>query len=169
VEEAVENVLRRIDLMNIQAHYARSPASGFWLLEFGDKNIGLIAVDASLDSTNDEPVTKQSKERLSASTKQKGTSRVATIRHFFAEEAYRRVNIEDDLLQFAVESTFNADRAVKSIRMLASPLRPAILNSLRRNKFARGDLVEKIGIVGWEVHWYTLERSVWEAGKEKNK
>jgi hypothetical protein len=167
VEDAVENVLRRVDLMNIQAHYARSPASGFWLLELGDKIIGLIAVDASLDATNDEPVTKQTKERLGASIRQKGTSRVATIRHFFAEEAYRRVNIEDDLLQFAVESTFNADKAVKSIRMLASPLRPAILNSLRGNKFARGDHVEKIGIMGWEVDWYTLERSVWEAGKEK--
>ncbi|KAF8507085.1 hypothetical protein F5888DRAFT_1791374 [Russula emetica] len=147
VEDTAEKVLRRIDLLNIQIHYARSPASGFWLLELGDRIIGLIAVDA---------------------IKKTGTSDVATIRHFFAEEAYRRVNIEDDLLQFAVESTFNGDRAVKSIRMLASPLRPAILNSLRRNKFAKGDqVVETGGIQSWEVYWYTLERSQWEAGQEK--
>lgn len=167
VEDTAEKVLRRIDLFNIQGHYALSPASGFWILELGDKLIGLIAVDASLDAANDELVTQQSQERLRANINKKGTSRVATIRHFFAEEAYRRVNIEDDLVKFAVESTFNADQAVKSIRMLASPLRPAILNSLRGNKFAKGDRVGTIGIMGWEVYWYTLERSQWEAGKEK--
>jgi len=71
------------------------------------------------------------------------------------------------LLEFAVESTFNGDRAVKSIRMLAPPLRPAILDSLRRNKFAKGDLEGTGGIQSWELYWYTLERSQWEAGKKK--
>lgn len=155
--------------MDIEAHYARSPASGFWVLELGNKIIGLIAVDASLDAANDEPVTQQSKERLKVSIKQKGTSRVATIRHFFAEEAYRSVHIEEDLLQFAVESTFEADKAVKSIRMAASPLRPVIMNILRQYKFVKGDRVGTIGILGWEVCWYTLERSRWEAEKEKEK
>jgi hypothetical protein len=167
VEDTAEKVLRRIDLLNIENHYARSPASGFWLLELGTRIIGLIAVDASLDATNDEPVTQQTTEQLKASIKKKGTSRVATIRHFFAEEAYRGVDVEDDLLQFAVESTFNGDRAVQSIRILASPLRPAVLNSLRRNKFIKGDRVESGGIQSWEIHWYTLERSQWEAGVEK--
>ena len=167
VEETAEKVLRRIDLFNIETHYARSPASGFWLLELGKRTIGLIAVDASQDATNDEPVTQQTKERLKTSIKKTGTSRVATIRHFFAEEAFRGVDIEDDLLQFAVESTFNGDRAVKSIRVLASPLRPTVLNSLRRNKFTKGDQVESGGIQNWEIHWYTLERSQWEGGVEK--
>ncbi len=165
VEGAAEKVLRRIDLLNIQAHYARSRASGVWLLELGDKIIGVIAVDASLDATNDELVTQQSREQVRTSIKQTGTSRIATIRHFFAEEAFRRVGIEDDLLEFAIESTFNGDRAVKSIRMLASPLRPAILNSLRRNKFVKGERAETGGIQRWEFCWYTLERSQWEAGK----
>jgi hypothetical protein len=166
VEDAIESVLRRIDLTDIQVHYGRSPASGCWLLEIRDKIIGLIAVDASLDAANDEPATQLTEERLSASLRQRGTSRVATIRHFFAEEAYRRVNIEDDLLQFAVESTFGGDRKVDSIRILASPLRPAILDSLRRNKFSKGDLVGAVGISGWEVRWYTLERSQWKAKAE---
>jgi len=161
VEGTAEKVLRRIDLLNIQAHYARSPASGFWLLELGDKIIGLIAVDASRDASNDELVTQQVRERLKTSIKQTGTSRVATIRHFFAEEAYRHVNIEDDLVEFAIESTFNGDRAVESIRMLASPLRPAILNCLRRNKFVKGERAETGGIQRWGVDWYTLERSQW--------
>ncbi|KAI0304867.1 hypothetical protein BC826DRAFT_1089033 [Russula brevipes] len=131
VEDAIESVLRRIDLTDIQVHYGRSPASGCWLLEIRDTVIGLIAVDASLDAANDEPADATDGGTI------RGTSRVATIRHFFAEEAYRRVNIEDDLLQFAVESTFGGDRKVDSIRILASPLRPAILDSLRRNKFSR--------------------------------
>jgi len=166
VEDVAEKVLRRIDLLNIQSYYARSPASGFWLLEYGDKLIGLIAVDASPDAAYDEPFTGQKPEVLKARLDKKGTSRVATIRHFFAEEAFRRVNIEDDLLQFAVESTFK-DRSVNAIRMLASPLRPGIVSSLRRNKFSKGDRVETIGIFGWEVNWYTLERSQWKgAAKE---
>jgi len=167
VEDATEDVLRRVDLLDIQKHYARSPASGFWILEFAGKIIGLIAIDASLDAANDEPVTKQPKERLRERLVQKGTSRVATIRHFFAEEAYRPVGIEQDMLQFAVKSTFNADKTVKSIRMLASPLRPAILNSLRTSRFTKGDRVRAIGVLGWEVCWYTLGRTQWEAaGKE---
>lgn len=167
IEETAEKVLRRMDLLNIQHHYARSPASGFWLLELGDRIIGLIAVDASLDATNDEPVTEQAKEQLKTRIKKTGTSRVATIRHFFAEEAFRGVKIEDDLLQFAVEKTFDGDRAVESIRILASPLRPGILDSLLRNKFVKGDRVEAGGIQSWEVYWYALEWSQWEAGDKK--
>jgi hypothetical protein len=166
VEDPAEKVLRRIDLLNIQSYYARSPASGFWLLEYRGKLIGLIAIDASRDATYDEPFTGQKPEVLKARLDKKGTSRVATIRHFFAEEAYKSVKIEDDLLQFAAESTFK-DPTVNAIRMLASPLRPGILSSLQRNKFSKGDRVEKIGILGWEVNWYTLERSRWKKETER--
>ena len=168
VEDRVEQVLRRIDLVDIQAYYARSPASKLWLLEYGDKIIGMIAVDASLDAANDEPITPQSSgEQLRETLKRKGTSRIATIRHFFAEEAYRSVKIEDDLLEFAVESAFKADETVSAIRTLASPLRPAIVASLRRNRFSKGDRVESIGMRSWEACWYTLERSRWEAAKQE--
>jgi len=168
VEDKVEKVLRRIDLVDIQAYYARSPASGLWLLEFGDKIIGMIAVDASLDATNDESITPQTPgEGLKEALERRGTSRIATIRHFFAEEAYRRVKIEDDLLEFAVESTFMADESVSTVRILASPLRPAILESLRRNRFSKGDRVESIGMLSWEVCWYNLERARWEAAKRE--
>src|SRR5579863_1289233 len=102
-----EKVLRRIDLVNIQTHYARSPASGFWVLEHTNKTIALIAIDASLDAANDEMATNETGEWLKARLAKKGTSRVATIRHFYADEEYRNVNIEDDMLQFAVKSTFS--------------------------------------------------------------
>jgi len=162
VEDKLEKILRRIDLLDIRAYYARSPASGLWLLEYGNKIIGMIAVDASLDAANDEPITPQtSGEQLKKALERKGTSRIATIRHFFAEEAYRSVKIEDDLLEYAVNETFRADESVSAIRILASPLRPAILESLRRNRFVKGDRVESIGMVGWEVCWYNLERTRW--------
>jgi hypothetical protein len=155
-------------MLDIQTYYARSSASGLWILEFGNKIIGFIAVDASLDATNDESVTKDSKANLlGAALRRKGTSPVATIRHFFAEEAYKRVNVEDDLLEFALESTFKADKTVSSVRILASPLRPAILDSLRRKKFSKGDRAETVGIQGWEVCWYTMGRAQWEAAREK--
>jgi hypothetical protein len=163
IEDTAEKVLRRIDLLDIKTHYARSAASGFWILEHADKLIGLIAIDASLDAANDEVATKETGERLKTRLGKRGTSRVATIRHFFAEEVYRNVNIEDDMVRFAVKSTFDADKTVNSIRMLGMPLRPAIIDSLRRNKFSRGDRVGVIGIQGWEVCWYTLERAKWEA------
>jgi hypothetical protein len=156
-------------MVDIRAYYARSPASGLWILEFGDKIIGFIAVDASLDAANDENIVKESqKESLRGALERKGTSRVATIRHFFAEEAYRRVKIEDDLLQFAIESTFKGDKTVNSIRVLASPLRPAILDSLERNKFSRGDRVETVGILAWEICWYTLKRTEWNEPNGKS-
>lgn len=164
MEDNVEKVLRRIDLVDIKAYYERSPASGLWLLEYGDKIIGMIAVDASLDAANDESITKQtSREQLKDALERKGTSSIATIRHFFAEEAYRSAKIEDDLLLFAVESTFKANKSIGAIRISASPLRPAILESLRRNRFSKGDRVESVGMLGWEVCWYSLERSRWEA------
>ncbi len=167
VEDNAEKVLRRIDLVSIQAYYARSPASGLWLLEYANKIIGMIAVDASLDAANDEPVTGQtSGDQLREALERTGTSRIATIRHFFAEEAYRSVEIEDDLLDFAVQSTFTADRTVSKVRILASPLRPAILQSLKRNRFSKGDRVGSIGLLGWDVCWYNLERSQWEARQE---
>jgi len=77
------------------------------------------------------------------------------------------VKIEDDLLEFAVESTFMADESVSTVRILASPLRPAILESLRRNRFSKGDRVESIGMLSWEVCWYNLERARWEAAKRE--
>ncbi|KAH8998992.1 hypothetical protein EDB86DRAFT_3076029 [Lactarius hatsudake] len=170
VEDKVEKVLRRIDLLNIQNYYVRSPASGLWLFEYGDKIIGMIAIDASSDASNDEPITQQtSVERLKEALERKGTSHTAVIRHFFAEEAYRSVKIEDDLLDYAVDKTFGANKTVGTIRIAASPLRPAILESLRRNRFSKGDRVESIGILNWEICWYNLERSRWEAAKQEAK
>jgi len=57
IEDATEKILQRVDLLNIQAYYAHSTASGLWIPRLGDKIIGFIAIDASLDVKNDEQVT----------------------------------------------------------------------------------------------------------------
>ena len=124
-----EKILQCVDLLDIQAYYARSTALGLWIPRLGDKIIGFITINASLDVKNDEQVTQQRSKQLRTSIRQTGTLHIMTIRHFLAEEAYRCVNIEGDLLEFAVESMFKGDWAVKSICMLASPLRPAIPDS----------------------------------------
>lgn len=72
-ESQAQEVLKQPDLYNISEHYSRSPSSGFWLLELGDRFIGLLALDASNgnDSTETDPSKSPSKK---SKQKVKGTS-----------------------------------------------------------------------------------------------
>ncbi|TFY78298.1 hypothetical protein EWM64_g5714, partial [Hericium alpestre] len=59
IEARTEQVLRRPDLHDLAAYYARSPASGFYVLEFGAQRlIGLAAIDASPNAGSDAIITK---------------------------------------------------------------------------------------------------------------
>ncbi|KAA1468215.1 hypothetical protein DENSPDRAFT_380920 [Dentipellis sp. KUC8613] len=163
VEERAEKILRRPDFHDIQSYYSRSPASGFWLLEYGeDRLIGLIAVDASPNATSDEVVTSglsdTERNKLLSS---KGTSPVATVRHFFVEEGFRPAMIENDLLQFAIARTFEAGDAVQTIRMAESSLRPHIVQCLKKNGFEKGEAIATIGIASWALDWWELQRAKW--------
>ena len=111
-------MLRRPDIADIPGYYfERSPSSGFWLLQFKDKFVGLIAVDASLDSTHDETVLTGIKSNQDLKNlKKKGTAKVATIRHFYVHEAYRSTNVQDDLIQFALDRAFGGDKTVPEFR-----------------------------------------------------
>ncbi|KAI0030671.1 hypothetical protein K488DRAFT_79531 [Vararia minispora EC-137] len=165
VEARTENTLRRPDMLDIPTYYARSPASGFFILQWGDKIIGLAAVDASYNSTNDTPLTKgvkldaqQTKDLLTG----KGTSKVVTIRHFFSEEGYRSAGIEEDLIQNAIRKAFS-DAKVQTIRVSVSPLKRTFIKCLRKSHFVEGESDGKLGPFGWEWRWYTLDREKWEA------
>lgn len=167
VEETAEKVLRRPDLYDISAYYSRSPASGFWILEYSDRIIGLIAVDASLDATSDEPVAQPvSEQQIKKLLHGKGTAPVAVIRHFFIEEAYRPADVEEDLLRYAVGAAFEAKQEVSEVRALGSPLRPSVEKSLCASGFARKKRVRTTGILRWDTNWYTLERKQWQAQEE---
>ncbi|KAF8216176.1 hypothetical protein K438DRAFT_1800192 [Mycena galopus ATCC 62051] len=107
-ESLTQNALRAPDMRgNIKDHYARSPASGFWIVEYNDKFVGLIAIDASDDST---PMT--------------------TLR-----EPYPAAGIQDDLLSHALTRCFNANSTVQQIKATDSPLAPYTRKSLREAGF----------------------------------
>ena len=151
-------------MVDIPAYYARSPASGFFILQYGEKIIGLVAIDASTDATTDKPIIKDAKFTAEESKQLlhgKGTSRVATIRHFFTEEAYRSTGIEEDLLRHAVGCAFK-DAAVMTVRMAVSPFKRTLLQELNKLGFTFGDSDGKLGPFGWQWQWYTLSRSRWE-------
>jgi len=117
VEERTEKTLRRPDMVDIPTYYARSPASCFSILQWGTKLIGLVAVDASTNSTNDKSLSKDARfdaQQDKALITGKGTASVATIRHFFSEEGYRAAGIDRDLLQHAVTRAFRQDGEKRS-------------------------------------------------------
>jgi len=75
-EEHVQSILRRPDIRNVAHHYIKHKASGFWLLEYGDKFVGLLGLDEGV------------------------------IRHFYVEPVYRPSGVQQDLLDHAVKHAF---------------------------------------------------------------
>ncbi|KZV71315.1 hypothetical protein PENSPDRAFT_606122 [Peniophora sp. CONT] len=164
VESRAERTLRNVDMVDIPAYYDRSPASGFFILQYGEKIIGLVAVDASIDAITNKAIVKDSKFTADESKQLlhgKGTSEVATIRHFFAEEAYHSTGIEGDLLRHAVGCAFK-EKAVQTVRISVSPFKRTLLQELIKLGFASGESDGKLGRFGWQWKWYTLSRSRWE-------
>jgi len=165
-EDKTNEDLRRPDLVDIPSYYSRSPSSGFWILEYGDHFVGLIAVDASLDSTDDktiassEPPTKFKDGRVKYS---KGTSSTATIRHFYVDEPYRPAGMQHDLLSHAVKLAFSKDPTVQAIRAADSPLKPYASEALRRAGFQLEGKTEKVGILKWQNSVRVLSRKAWKS------
>lgn len=162
----MNNALRRRDVLKIKDYYSRSPSSGIFILEYGDRFIGLIAVDASQDSTSNEViVTAESKAKVSFS---KGTSDVATIRHFFVEEPYRAVNMQSDLLHFALGQVFQTNSRVKIVKAVESPLIPYVGKVLHQVGFkVEGDL-DRTGALRWKRKVMVIDRQTWEKRAKSN-
>lgn len=150
--------------MDIPKYYSRSPASGFWLLEYADKPIGLIAVDASLDSTSDKSV--QPGQGNIQYTK--GTSSTATIRHFFVEEPYREASIQEDLLEHAVLHAFDGNKTVEKIRVNDTPLKNYITKALNESGFRLEEKTERVGVLRWQNCIRSVDRARWKAANEKH-
>jgi len=146
-EEQAQEVLRASDLRDILAHYSRDPGSGFWLLEYGDQIIGLIAVDAS------------NKPDKASASKSKG--KTATIRHFNVDEAYRAANIQEDLLEHAVKHAFS-DPKVERIEAFDSPLVPYLRACLRNSAFQLDHNTKKVGLFRWSLGVRYLNRNEWK-------
>ncbi|CCM01947.1 uncharacterized protein FIBRA_04020 [Fibroporia radiculosa] len=164
-EEQADDDLRRPDLIDVPSYYSRSPSSGFWILEFSDKVVGFIAVDASLDSTSDKTIAsspapiKRKDGRVKYS---EGTSKMATIRHFYVDEPYRTVDIQSDLLSHAVQQVFASSPVVERIRASETPLKSYIGNALRKCGFEFELNTEKVGVLRWQNTIQVLKRQTWK-------
>jgi len=164
-EEETSQDLRRKDLVDIPSYYSRSPSSGFWILEYGDKFVGLIAVDASPDSTSDETITTSAPPTKFKDGKvkyTKGTSKTATIRHFYVDEQYRQAGMQEDLLTHAVNRAFDSSPIVQNIRAPDTPLRAYISKALQQQGFQLERKTEKIGILRWQNSVRILNRETWK-------
>lgn len=158
-EKLTHEALHGTDIPDLKEYYDRSPSSGFWILEYGVRFIGIIALDASLDSTSDKPAaSKTTKKKASA----KKSSPTATIRHFFVEEEYRGSDIQMDLLSYAVQHAFRSDDTVRQIKASDSPLASYAKQALRSSGFQLEEHVDKVGVFGWKLGVRTLERAEWE-------
>ncbi|KAI0669948.1 hypothetical protein C8Q78DRAFT_1154555 [Trametes maxima] len=168
-EDRSAHVLRRPDLIDIPAYYSRSPSSGFWILEYGDRFVGMIALDASLDAEADAQVELGTikKDRTGQVKMSKGTAKIATIRHFYVDEPYRLVGMQDDLLEHALEHAFSADTKLEGVRAAESPLRRYIGDALRKHGFELEKKTERVGALRWQDSLRILNRSRWSRSSEK--
>jgi GNAT superfamily N-acetyltransferase len=147
-------VLRHGDLSNVQEYYSRPAASGFWLLEYGNTFVGLIAVDAT-----------QAKKTGQGETRPPKT---ALIRHFYVEEPFRSSNIQDDLLKHAVNHAFEKDAKLERIEAPDSPLVAYLRPCLRSAGFELDHHTKKVGFLKWNLGIRYLERKAWNT-KEDSK
>lgn len=150
------DILRRPDVANIQEFYTRSPSSGFFVLEYDNRIIGLIAIDASENSQSGD----------SKTTQEKDVSSTVTIRHMYVEDPFRNADVLDDLVAFATGHAFTASSDVKEIKATSSIL-GYVHKSLRSCKFTIDGVVERIGVYRWKIQAMSLKREQWEQAREK--
>lgn len=170
-EKDVVEVLKRPDIVNIEEYYNRYPSSGLWILEYGDKFVGLVAVDASPESLSNNTVLRKEPEKSKKTTvkakhQEERTSATATIRHLYVSYPYRSAGAQDDLISFAVDHCFGSSEIVQNIRATPSPLSTYIGRALAQANFnviLRGD---KVGLFKWPSLVYELTRETWKAKQQ---
>jgi GNAT superfamily N-acetyltransferase len=91
-----------------------------------------------------------------------GTSPIATIRHFYIEEPYRKAGIQKDLLEHAIQHAFKADKAAKEIMVTTTSLIMYAQKCIRDAGFVLEKPVGKLGIYGWNFDLLVLRRAQWE-------
>ncbi|KAF8560401.1 hypothetical protein OG21DRAFT_1480212 [Imleria badia] len=172
-EDAASDLMHRPDFANLQKYYARSPSSGLFILEYGSKFVGLVAIDASKDSQSEQGFLKKTEQGHILADKTKnfyssGTSSVATIRHFYVEERFRKSNVQQDILAFAARHVFTTTKDVNVLKASATPLLGYKYSSLRELGFLVEKQAGKLGILGWRVDAMSLERARWERNKDSS-
>jgi hypothetical protein len=165
-EEQAQEILRRPDLLDLSEYYTRSPSSGLWILEFGEKFVGLLALDASLDSMSVKTFSSNGNASQTAALRKqlskKGTSAVATIRHFYIMEEYRPALIQEDLLEYAVSQAFSKDPKVKAIKAVDSDFEKWKAAALTKEGFVVEKELKRVGLLRWKIRSRELTRERWE-------
>ena len=166
-EDRTDLVLRRPDMPDIPAYYSRSPSSGFWVIEYSGRIIGLLGLDASLDADSDAVIAESTikKDKNGKVALSKGTSTIATIRHFYVEEQYRPAGLADDLLDHALKHAFTSDAKLQAVRASESPLQKYITEALRKRGFRWEKKTERMGALQWQTSTSILEKERWAAAQ----
>ncbi|KAK0208294.1 hypothetical protein DFS33DRAFT_1302634 [Desarmillaria ectypa] len=152
-EKMLQTVLRKPDMRDLAGYYSRTPASGFWLLEYGDSFVGLIAIDASHDSESNLDTKKKKSQPVSST---------ALITHFSIDEKYRSTGVQDDLLAHAVRHVFVSSPTVQRVEGIDSPLVKFTGPCYTAAGFKTESVLEPIGVFKWRPSKRVLERSEWE-------
>ncbi|RPD62991.1 hypothetical protein L226DRAFT_556356 [Lentinus tigrinus ALCF2SS1-7] len=165
-EDRTDHVLHRPDLHDISTYYSRSPSSGFWVIEYSGRVIGLIGLDASLDAESDSVVSEDTikKDKNGKVVLSRGTSPIATIRHFYVDEQYRPAGLADDLLDHALKHAFTSNAELQAIRASDSPLQRYISDALRKRGFHLEKKTDRVGALRWQNSTSILEKERWAAG-----
>ncbi|KAI0724501.1 hypothetical protein C8T65DRAFT_626693 [Cerioporus squamosus] len=167
-EDQTTLVLRRPDLADIPTYYSRSPSSGFWVVEYNGRVIGLIGLDASLDAESDAGVAANTiKDKDGKVALSRGTSPIATIRHFYVDEQYRPANLADDLLDHALKHAFTSDVKLQVVRASESPLQRYISDALRKRGFRPERKTKRVGALRWQNSTSIVEKERWAAGQQE--
>ncbi|KAF5356327.1 hypothetical protein D9756_003804 [Leucocoprinus leucothites] len=141
-EQRTQDAIKEKDMYDPVKYYSQSPASGFWIFEYGDTFVGFIALDA-----NDA-----------------GKTRKGIIRHFYIEEAYRKTGIQEDLLNHALTNAFEKSSVVESIEAVdALGLTPYLHGCYERAGFCLGTEYQSTGFRGWWRYYnIILRRKDWK-------
>ncbi|KAF8626526.1 hypothetical protein AX15_004831 [Amanita polypyramis BW_CC] len=150
-EDRAQEILRRQDAADFAHYYSGVPGSGLWIVEYGEKFVGLIAMDAKEDD-------KKNKKNVSKRVNQ------ATIRHFYVDEPFRSTGIQDDLLAHAIRHTFETSSIV-TVNVEGNPLTSYVQKALRSAGFVQGNKLRSIGLFGWQLHEMVLDKARWKEVK----
>ncbi|KAI6162218.1 hypothetical protein EDD17DRAFT_1729142 [Pisolithus thermaeus] len=161
-EDATSDALHNLDVANIEEYYALSPSSGFFVLEYDGSIIGLVAIDASKNSQSNQSF----KEHNKVKEQKRGTSSVAVIRHFYVEELFRKSNVQDDLVAFAVRHAFNSSGDVKEIRVVTSSLLGYVQESFGKLGFRIEGITTMKGVYSWTARTMNLRKTDWTKDKQ---
>ena len=158
-EKRAQEILRRQDAVDAR-YYAKASGSGLWIVEYGKKFVGLIAMDAK--GLEDDQKDIKSGKNVSKRTDRQPTQ--ATIRHFYVDEPYRSTGVQDDLLAHAIRHTFET-QSIVTIKAEGNPLIPYVQKALRSAGFVQGDKLRSLGLFKWKLYEMVLDKARWKEVK----